>query len=147
MNDESRWQVRLAWRTHPPGGRGELHGASGAFTHLPMALADGPSQSGQTTPGELLAAAHASAFTAALAFRLEDEERPPRELTVTATCVTTGAARQRRLTRIEFDIRARVDSPTDSGGEGTLERAVDHYRQVFGLRDDIDVIVRTPDLR
>jgi osmotically inducible protein OsmC len=143
---ESRWNVRLAWRTHPPGGRGELHAASGAFTALPMALADTPSRSGQSTPGELLAAAHATGFAATLAFQLEDKELRPREITVTATCVTTGAMRERRLTRVELELHARLESPHQAGTEKTVADAVDHYRAALGLREDIGVIVRTAEL-
>jgi organic hydroperoxide reductase OsmC/OhrA len=111
-----------------------------------MALADTPSGSGQTNPGELLAGAHATAFAASLAFRLEDKELGPREITVTATCVTTGAMRVRRLTRVELEIHARIDPPHHAVSEGTVADAVDHYRAALGLREEVGVVVRAAEL-
>src|SRR5260370_38193096 len=64
--------------------------SSGAFRALPVSWASRTeSPQGQTSPEELIAAAHASCFAMALSFGLSGAGKPPKKLEVSAT-VTFG---------------------------------------------------------
>ncbi len=59
---------------------------SGSFTRLPVSWATRTEKAdGQTSPEELVAAAHASCFSMSLAGRLSRNGTPPTSLTVSAT--------------------------------------------------------------
>ena len=70
-------RAHILWIDHGRGGHGYLRGDSRAFSPLPVSLADTTgSESLDTTPGELLAAAVCSSFVVALADLLARQARP-----------------------------------------------------------------------
>ena len=144
---EDEWTVCLAWLSRSPHGRGDLHGASGAFAVLPVALRDVPVPSGATNPAELLAAAHAAGFAAALALCLERDAAPARELTVTATCVMNGLAPDRRLRRVEIAVQVREASGARMTVERVLANATRHYRSALGLHEDLELVLTGVNVR
>jgi organic hydroperoxide reductase OsmC/OhrA len=143
---EDTWSVRLAWLTKPPHGRGTLRGASRAFSALPVALAAVPSASGETNPAELLAAAHASGFAAALALYLDRQGASARELMVTATCVTSGSELERRLQRVEIAVHVREATGARIDLDPLLAEAARHYRSALGLSEEIELTFPRVDL-
>lgn len=67
-------------------GRGSVKVASGSFDEFPVTWASRTSRSaGQTSPEELLAAAHSSCFSMALSHGLAEAGTPPESLDVSAT--------------------------------------------------------------
>ncbi len=75
----SEWEGDLAH------GRGVLTGASGALGDLPVTWASRTERSdGKTSPEELVAAAHASCFSMALAHGLTEAGNAPERLEVSA---------------------------------------------------------------
>jgi lipoyl-dependent peroxiredoxin len=78
----------VVWRGSGPQGTGAITTLSGAMKDQPYtANARFVSEDGQagTNPEELIAAAHASCFTLATAYRLSGAEKPATELNTVAT--------------------------------------------------------------
>ncbi len=73
----------VVWQGSGPEGQGRITTQSGAFRDQPystkMRFGSEDGRAG-TNPEELIAAAHASCFTMALAFRLTNAGHPPEEL-------------------------------------------------------------------
>ena len=80
-------QANATWEGNLTSGKGVVTAASsGAFTSLPVSWAsrtEGPE--GQTSPEELVAAAHASCFCMALSHGLNGAGTPPDKLEVSAS--------------------------------------------------------------
>jgi lipoyl-dependent peroxiredoxin len=73
------------WEGDLPHGIGLLKGSSGALGELPVTWASRTERSdGKTSPEELIAAAHASCFSMALAHGLSQAGHAPERLEVTA---------------------------------------------------------------
>ena len=73
------------WEGDLPHGRGTLSGASGALSDLSVTWASRTERSnGQTSPEELIAAAHSSCFSMALSNELTQAGHAPEQLQVTA---------------------------------------------------------------
>ena len=79
-------RAEVIWRGNLARGTGAVTAASsGAFDQLPVSWASRTEQAnGRTSPEELLAAAHASCFSMALAFGLGTAGTPPEQLEVAA---------------------------------------------------------------
>jgi len=74
-----------AWEGDLAHGSGTVTGASGALADLPVTWASRTSRSeGKTSPEELVAAAHSSCFSMALAHGLSEAGNPPESLAVSA---------------------------------------------------------------
>jgi osmotically inducible protein OsmC len=77
----------VSWQGTLEQGSGRLQLASGATGSLPVSWASRTQRAeGQTSPEELIAAAHASCFAMALSFGLTQAGTPPESLDVRATC-------------------------------------------------------------
>jgi osmotically inducible protein OsmC len=73
------------WEGNLPKGKGTLNGASGALADLGVSWASRTERSnGQTSPEELIAAAHSSCFSMALSNELSQGGHDPQQLEVTA---------------------------------------------------------------
>jgi len=73
------------WEGNLPKGKGTLNGASGALSDLGVSWASRTERSnGQTSPEELIAAAHSSCFSMALSNELSQGGHDPQQLDVTA---------------------------------------------------------------
>ena len=80
--------IDIVWEGSVARGRGTITGRSGAFTDLPFSE---PSRialtEGDTSPEELLAAAHAGCLTMSIAGELTRARTPPTRLEVSCTIV------------------------------------------------------------
>src|SRR5437763_13416724 len=97
---------RIAWLTSPPHGRASVGVGSRSFSALPLSMSANEPSPGETTPSELLAAAHGSALAVILARMLEASGTPARELVVETTYELLGDWYE--VDRIEFDVQARL---------------------------------------
>ena len=129
---------RIAWLTQPPCGRASVGVGSGAFSALPLSVgADRPTQS-DTTPVELLAAAHGSALAAILAGMLRDSGVPPRELVIETNYELDGDWYE--VSRIEFEVFARLGRGADVQLEELAKVAIDRCARSLGFaRDRVSV--------
>ena len=120
-------RAEVVWEGSSARGSGSISASSsGAFAGLgysePTRVAE---PSGQTSPEELLAAAHAGCFAMSLAAELTRAKAPPERLSVEATCVmdeVPGAGH--RIVESVLSVRARA-----ALGE-------DRFQQAVGAADD-----------
>jgi organic hydroperoxide reductase OsmC/OhrA len=91
---------------------------------------------GETTPGELFAAAHGSALAVILARMLEDSGAPARELVIETTYELRGDWYE--VERIHFNVHARLSHGADPPLDQLASAALDRCAQSLGLvRDKI----------
>jgi osmotically inducible protein OsmC len=116
--------AEVVWEGSSAKGRGSLTAASsGAFAGLPYSeptrIAD---PQGETSPEELIAAAHAGCYSMSLAAELTKLRLPPDRLDVRATVVIDQVeSGDHRIVESILDIRGRVPG----ADAGTFERAVE----------------------
>ena len=99
---------RAAWLTHPPGGTARVDVESEALAAVDVSLPDGRPLPDETTPGELLAVAHAMFMAAALSEELVQVGSPATEIVVEAACAFSGALPDRDLRALGLDVYGRV---------------------------------------
>ena len=125
---QSTWNGDLAH------GKGMIVGASGALTKLPVTWASRTERSaGRTSPEELIAAAHASCFSMALAHELAQDGNAPEELQVTAKVTLDERDGAPTVTTSEITVTGRVQgidqdsftkAATDAGKQCPVSRAL-----------------------
>ena len=116
---EAVWEGRVATGSGTISGR-----SSGAFELAysePTRVGD---PAGQTSPEELIAAAHAGCFAMSLAAEISKVRHEPRRLSVTATCVMDEVEGKGHLV-VASTIEALADVPglDEEAFQGAVERA------------------------
>ncbi len=99
-------------------------GTSGLFTDLPVSWSsrtEGPE--GRTSPEELLAAAHASCFSMALAGGLARAGTPPDHMHVSATVTFDKVGESWTVTSSELDVVGTVPGMTVEAFDAAAENA------------------------
>ena len=91
--------ARVAWLTQPPAGDGRITLESRAFGSISMSVPEAATGAQETTPGELLAGAHATMMATALAGLLEKLGTPARELWSLRTPLSTVRGPNARSSR------------------------------------------------
>lgn len=74
-----------SWRGDLRGGSGTINSSSGVLSDTPFSFATRFEQAKGTNPEELIAAAHASCYSMALANYLSEQGHTPEEITTNAT--------------------------------------------------------------
>ena len=101
--------AQCTWNGDLAHGKGLVSGASGALTELPVTWASRTGRSaGQTSPEELIAAAHASCFSMALANELSQQGNAPDQLEVTARVTLDERDGAPTVTTSEITVDGRV---------------------------------------
>jgi osmotically inducible protein OsmC len=114
----SQWEGDLAR------GNGVLNGASGALNDLAVTWASRTQRSdGKTSPEELIAAAHASCFSMALANELTQGGNPPERLEVSAKVTLDQRDESPTVTTSELTVSGRVPGIDESAFEQAAESA------------------------
>jgi osmotically inducible protein OsmC len=92
-------RATATWAGSVARGSGEISASSNALRHVPFSLASrtAPAATEETSPEELLAAAHAGCFAMALSSQLTRRHAPPDRLTVTATSVLDDVEGRNRI--------------------------------------------------
>jgi lipoyl-dependent peroxiredoxin len=134
--------AEVVWDGTLAGGNGALSSASGAL-ELPVTWAARTEQpDGKTSPEELIAAAHASCFSMALALVLGENQTPPERLTVSAACTLDEVDGAPRITTIELTVRARVPRLDKAGLERNVAKAADFCPVSNALGGNVAITVR-----
>jgi osmotically inducible protein OsmC len=132
----------VVWDGSLARGSGTLESGSGALTGLPVTwAARTEAPGGKTSPEELIAGAHATCFTMALALVLGEAGTPPERLATDARCVLDEVDGAPRITRVVLSVRGGVgglDEPTfrDAGDRDSALCPVSN-----ALRGNVDVTV------
>jgi osmotically inducible protein OsmC len=135
-------KAEVVWDGTLAGGSGALSSASGAL-ELPVTWAARTEQpDGKTSPEELIAAAHASCFSMALALVLGENQTPPERLTVTAACALDEVDGAPRITTVELTVRARVPGLDKAGLQRNVAKAEDLCPVSNALRGNVAISVR-----
>jgi osmotically inducible protein OsmC len=120
-------------------GSGTVSVGSRAF-ELPITWASRAEHAdGQTSPEELLAAAHAGCFSMALSLVLADAGTPPEELTVTATCALEREPTGLRITTIALDVQGRIPGIDDDRFDRAAEQAAQLCPVSKALNGNVEV--------
>jgi lipoyl-dependent peroxiredoxin len=98
------------WEGDLMSGSGEVSAESGVLTDVPVSWAARTERpASQTSPEELLAAAHAACYAMAFSNTLAQADNPPERLEVTAVCHFTPAdGGGFEVSRMDLDVRGRV---------------------------------------
>lgn len=126
-------------------GNGTLSTESGTLGEQPVsfyARLNHPKRRQQTTPEELLAAAHAADFAMVLAVVLAEAGHPPGAIDVDATCAWERLEEGGyKLSSMHLDVRARVPGI----GPDELARLVSQANEIsplsMALRGNVDLMV------
>jgi osmotically inducible protein OsmC len=123
-----------AWDGDLTHGGGTVTGASGALGDLPVTWASRTERSdGKTSPEELIAAAHSSCFSMALANGLTQAGNPPEHLDVSAKVTLDRQDGAPTVTTSELTVSGRVpgidqaafeQAATDAGKNCPISRAL-----------------------
>ena len=112
--------AEVTWDGSLAGGNGSVTSGSGALANLPVTwAARTEAPAGKTSPEELIAAAHATCFTMALALVLGEAGTPPQRLVTRARCVLEEDRGAPRITRVTITVSARIDSLGSRGVPGS----------------------------
>jgi len=120
-------RAEVTWEGDLPHGHGHVKGTSGGLPETSVSWnARIGAASGQTTPEELLAAAHASCFSMALSAGLGRMQRPPRRLSVSATATFDKVGDGWKVTTMEIEVvgdvpglsAAEFEAAAKAAGEG-----------------------------
>jgi osmotically inducible protein OsmC len=102
-------RATAVWQGDLSGGGGTVGAASGAFSDLAVSWrARTEHAGGDTSPEELIAAAHASCYAMAFSNVLAGGGNAPERLEVTATCHLDRAGAGVRISIVELAVRGRV---------------------------------------
>ena len=124
-------EARTVWDGDLVHGSGNVSGMSGALDKLPVTFKSRiGSPDGRTSPEELIAAAHSSCFSMALANLLTQEGHPPAHLDVTADVTLDDTSGAPTITASALKVTGRVDGLDVSVKRGRRSRRC----RVPGLR-------------
>jgi len=101
-------KAKAVWRGTGRAGNGDLSTDSGVLAKTPYSFRTRFENEKGTNPEELIAAAHASCFAMALAFRLQAAGYTPTELTSEAAVSLDPEGNGFRITRSALTLRANV---------------------------------------
>jgi lipoyl-dependent peroxiredoxin len=133
-NAEVTWDGSLAR------GRGVLSSGSHALQDLPVtSAARTETPEGKTSPEELIAAAHATCFTMALALVLGEAGTPPERLTTSADCILAEVDGAPRITDITLRVRADVESLDEGAFNDAVAQAAALCPVSNALRDNVAI--------
>ena len=136
-NAERRAEV--AWQGNLAKGSGTFDlASSGAMSGAGISFATRTERpDGNTSPEELIAAAHASCYAMALSNVLGEQGNDPEELRVNATCVLDMGSL--KITTETLDISGRVPGLDEEGFRSAAEEAEQVCPVSNALRNNVDI--------
>ena len=116
--------ANCAWDGDLPHGSGKVSGASGALGELPVTWASRTERSdGKTSPEELIAAAHATCFSMALANGLAQAGHAPTKLETDAQVTLDNVDGGFGITAIHLTVHGEVDGLDEAGFQQAAQEA------------------------
>jgi osmotically inducible protein OsmC len=130
----------VSWQGTLEQGSGRLQLASGAAGPLLVSWASRTQRSeGQTSPEELIAAAHASCFAMELSSGLSQAGTPPKSLDVRATCTLEEAEGGLRIASSKLEVTAVVAGLDEEGFERAAEAAKENCPVSGALKGNVEI--------
>lgn len=137
-------QAAVVWQGDLMSGRGAVSAdTSGSFRDLPVSWRTRAetTEAGQTSPEELLAAAHASCFAMALAGRLARAEMPPERLEVSAAVTFDRVGEAWRVTRSHLTVTGWVPNGDAARFREVAEAAKEQCPISQALKGNVELSV------
>ncbi|MGH2544335.1 MAG: OsmC family peroxiredoxin [Ardenticatenaceae bacterium] len=136
-------QASVTWNGDLMSGKGVATAdTSKAFSQLPVSWASRAEDSGgNTSPEELIAAAHASCFSMALSGGLARAGTPPEELQVTATVTFDRVDGGYKVVSSALNVRGRVPGIDSGGFQQAAEAAKDGCPVSQALKGNVELSV------
>lgn len=133
----------VVWKGDLMKGSGTLDlASSGALTGAGVSFATrSENPNGQTSPEELIAAAHASCYAMALSNTLAEKGNAPEQLDVNANCVLDLGSL--KVTTVELTIRGNVPGLDEEGFRSIAEEAEQVCPISNALRGNVDIQLNT----
>ena len=133
----------VTWTGALAGGSGSVSaGTSQLFTDLPVSWsARTEAPAGQTSPEELLAAAHASCFSMALAGGLAKGGTPPEHLHVSATVTFDKVGDAWTVVSSQLDVVGVVPGLSEADFDSAAQNAKDNCPVSRALRGNVSLSV------
>jgi osmotically inducible protein OsmC len=135
-------RARATWEGDLRGGSGRFDLASGAITGQEVTFASRFEDSGgKTSPEELIAAAHATCFSMALANGLAQQGHPATRLETNATCILDKADDGFRITSMALEVRGQVDGIDAGAFRAAADEARDGCPVSQALAGNLEISV------
>jgi osmotically inducible protein OsmC len=131
--------AEVSWSGSLMEGAGRIESTgSGAIGGLDVTWASRsePSESGRTSPEELIAAAHASCFSMALSHGLAQKGTPPDKLNVKATSTFVPGT---GITQMQLEARGRVPGLDEDQFKQAAEQAKENCPVSKALAGNVDI--------
>jgi osmotically inducible protein OsmC len=135
--------ANTVWEGNLPKGKGTLTLNSGATGELPVTWASRSEKrsEGQTSPEELIAAAHASCFSMALSNELSEAGHEPERLEVSSTVTLDMVDGGLKVTTSKITVRGRVPGIDQAEFEKAAQGAGQNCPVSGALRGNVDISV------
>jgi osmotically inducible protein OsmC len=134
-------KAHTTWEGDLLGGSGQTTLASGAAGPLGVTWKARTEANAKTSPEELIAAAHASCFSMALAGALARAGTPPARLETDAVCTFEQANGGWRISRVELSVRGQVDGVDDDAFRQAAEQAKENCPVSQALKGNVELSV------
>lgn len=121
-------------------GRGSYRAQSDSFSgeySVPSRFEEGAG----SNPEELIAAAHAACLSMALSGVLERQGVKPQRIQTRAACTVEKVGEGFKITRMELDVRGKVDGLDDDGFRKAAEQAKDGCPVSNALKDNVEFVL------
>ncbi len=132
-------QASVNWSGDLQSGSGTFDlASSGVLTQSPVSFATrAEDPQGNTSPEELIAAAHASCYAMAFSNVLGEGGNPPDELHVSANCVLDLDSL--KVSTVVLDVRGKVPGLDEEGFQNAAEQAEQLCPVSNALRGNVDI--------
>jgi osmotically inducible protein OsmC len=140
MATKTESKAQAVWQGNLAEGKGTVRMSSGAAPEMPVSWGARTNRAGttNTSPEELIAAAHAACFCMALSNGLNQKGHPPKQLNVTATCtfeVDQGAS----IKSMALDVTGDVPGIDQAGFEEAVRGAKEGCPVSKALKGNVDI--------
>jgi osmotically inducible protein OsmC len=120
-------RAHATWEGDLRSGSGKFDVGSGAISDQQVTFASRftPESGGKTSPEELIAAAHATCVSMALANGLAQAGHPPTKLETDAVCTLDQTDAGFRITKMDLTVRGEVEGVDDDEFQAAAQEAKD----------------------
>ena len=134
--------AKATWQGDLTGGSGQVSTQTGSVRNATVKWSSRAEQADEnTSPEELIAAAHATCVSMALANGLAQAGTPPKRLESEATATFDKAGDGFRLTTMRLSIRGEVDGLDEDGFRQAAEAAKENCPVSQALKGNVDISV------
>ncbi len=134
-------QAFAQWGGGLKGGKGTVTTDGGALLKIPYSLASQLGGTPGTSPGELLAAAHAASFCMALTAEMGALEIEPHSIHTTATVTLEKQAQGLAATQLHLDVSARIPGVDRLDFERAADNAKNNWQSSLPFKGKATVSV------